>query len=338
MNILETSELPFGEEKEPLHIYNIEDIKNNLEEVKEEYEKYKELTNELEECIKEIKAFEAKDKDHHLVLKLDELKVRAFRDGVRLEDLKDTQDLFISNPEVKKYYYNTRKKENIRSKINEVYEFYFDDWGEYVLLNQGNKKLILDLYKLSMLDVTEYQKDFLEFIKNAVDKKMLEITPDDLPLLMAIKSEIDYEKEDNIDYYDVVGEEYLIRSDLPHQLKLDFIRAKMTDKKVREENGIVNSRPFILNSLRQKMIMKELEDKKETLSEEEYTVKYYETLMSFGNNIEKMYLEADEENKKYIIEAYYNISTSEDHDKHFRTASPIINIELLKEKYKVKVR
>ena len=339
MNYLEDYELPFGESKETLRVYNIEQIKDKLDEVKEEYDKYKELTNKLEECIKKIKTFETKDKDHHLVLKLDGLKVRAFKYGLRFEDLKDTQELFESNPEVKEYYYNTREKEKIRSNINEVYEFYCDNFGEYVLLNQGNKKFLLDLYSLGKLDVTDYDKDFLEFIKNSIDKKMLEITPDDLPVLMAIKEEIDYKEKDRINYYDVTGSDYLIRSDIPHQIKLEFIRSKMTDDKCTKRDDIVNRMPFILDTNKQAKMMQELEKQASTLTKEEYLTKYYEMKMLFGNNIEKMYLEADEENKKYIIDAYYNSSIQAFYDKkHFRTASPIINMELLKEKYKVKVR
>ena len=305
---------------------SLEQLKENIETVKEKYIRYLEARVELEDCNEEIKAFKIKNED--LVSKLDELKEYARSHKLKLNELKKAQILFKANPELKKYYVNTLRIKCINQRIYNYTCFYDNEYGEYFFLNQGNKKFILDLYRCQKIDVTNYDRVFINFLKNAIDKHMLEITPDDLPLLMAIKEEINY-----IDYID--ENDFMVRglSGRSDELKSEFTYAKMFDDKV-----YVNHAPFMLYIDTRNKAIKNLEKLKETLSKEEYTVKYYEMKMLFGNNIEKMYLEADEENKKYIIEAYYNISTSEDHDKHFRTASPIINIELLKEKYKVKVR
>ncbi len=306
---------------------SLEQLKENIEIVKEKYIRYLEARVELEDCDKEIKAF--KIKNEGLVSKLDELKEYAHSHKLKLNELKKAQKFFKANPEVKKYYVNTLRAQCMYQRVYNYTCFYDNEYGEYFFLNQGNKKFILDLYRCQKIDVTNYDRLFINFLKNAIDKRMLEITPDDLPLLMAIKEELNY-----IDYID--ENDFMAKGlwGTPYELKREFRYAKMLDDKVYVENHT----PFMLYIDTRNKAIKDLEKVKETLSKEEYLTKYYEMKMLFGNNIEKMYLEADEENKKYIIEAYYNIASSKDENKHFRTASPIINIELLKEKYKVKVR
>ena len=56
----------------------------------------------------------------------------------------------------------------------------------------------------------------------------------------------------------------------------------------------------------------------------------------FGNEAEKVYMEAPNEDKEYVMDAYcyYSepIKQGDERDYHFRTASSIINQEVLKRK------
>ena len=107
-----------------------------------------------------------------------------------------------------------------------------------------------------------------------------------------------------------------------------------------EKNGkIVNkiTIPFDINEE-----IAELIKNKNTMDKETYLEKYYTLLILRDRNIEEMFLNIPEDHKKYLINAYYKLSTYKEHKTieenrmHLRTASPVINCEVLKILYKKK--
>ena len=89
-------------------------------------------------------------------------------------------------------------------------------------------------------------------------------------------------------------------------------------------------------------MFEKLESKKDTLSEREYKIEYY-TILMLNNNIEQLYLKVPDEDREVVLDAYMNLSqgvevNDEINPIQYRTASPLINIEVLKRKEFVKKR
>lgn len=209
---------------------------------------------------------------------------------------------------------------------------------------------LLELYTRERINLKGYSKEKVEYIiglLRSASSFICYAERKDLPLIMNILDELDY----NSDYYDVepedVAEEsYYDEISKCHNMELQFIRAHMMDNKQEElrekfnNNNcrVITERYFdetTINKLLRKLNL--IKDKK---SEESYKEAYYYILMLKGN-IEKIYVDAPAEDKKIVIDAYLKLSQGLPvldfvnlNRKHieYRTASSIVNIEVLKRK------
>ena len=313
----------------------------DMERAVDTYDEYRVLIEELEDARSDLKQIEESCGELKYYLSvLDALEYANKKNYGRYED---TINKFLSDhSELEeyrdlKYYIGTYLKD---MSFLESVSICLPN-SQFILLNKEKKKYLVDLRNLNMQDVTEYNPKLVEFIIKMLKTKDFFIGDaeiSDLPLLMNIKEDLE---KDNISDNDdeCYGWEF---ESISYQILSEFRNAKIEDEKnpMIMNNIIMKSCPFVLDSNDVQAMWKELDELEPNISREEYLLRYYKLLMIFGNDVEKVYNEAPEEDKKYVLDAYQFYSSdvlkeSEDmHEKihHFRTVSPLINVEILKRK------
>lgn len=218
-----------------------------------------------------------------------------------------------------------------------------DENQRFVILLHKDKKILMDLYSREEIDVSSFGKEKIEFLIEILKNRhsfIGYITRDDLPLLMNILEDIDEKVSySDMDHCDIEEEKYLNETSKCHDIYLEFKRAHMFDNNEQENNDIVNriEIPFDLNEE-----MSKLFKNKYTMEREDFLEKFYTLLILRNRNVENIFFNIPEANRKYLINAYYKLSTYKEHKTleenrmHLRTASPVINCEVLKLLYKKK--
>ena len=313
----------------------------DIETAMETYDSYRNLVDELMEAKDALNEIENSNKDLKYNLSiLDALEFATKKnygryDGTILKFLSEHEE--IEEYKDLKYYVDTYLKDiDFLKNTNICLD------GQFALLLKDNKKYLIDLKNLNMQDVTEYNPKLIEFIIEMLKTQCYyigQIDQFDLPLLMNIKE--DLEKDYNSENFDE-EERYSYDSKLPMHISLALKKAKLADKKSFEksENFFTRNCPFILNSDEVQAKWRELDELEPNISREEYLLRYYKLLLIFGNDVEKVYRDASDDEKKYVLDAYQFYSSdvlnlsplSEERLHHFRTVSPMINIEILKRK------
>lgn len=322
----------------------LNEIEENIDKIRIRYEQYKKYNEEIELIDEYIDEFLSHNE--YLVHILNKLKKESREKHIAYEDNTYIQKFLEEHQEVKYYCEALYDRDNYLELAKEQYDFLHNDYAEYALLIDKEKKFFLDLDEKEMIDVSNFEKDFLDFILKGIrtNSYLLEITPNDLPLLMAIKEEIDYSAEDDLKFDEndlefdeddaiIMEEKFYDAMIIKHQFYLEFFRTKMVEERITEKDNIRTTLPFIYDSNIQIKMWNDLDARKVMLTEDEYWIEYYKLLMIFDNDIEKLYEEAPADKKGCVIDAYCYYSEVADHHEHFRTSSPLINIEVLKRKY-----
>ena len=311
----------------------------------ETYDRYRILLEELEDAIADLKEIE--DSCTELKYYQSILSGLEYANKKNYGRYEDAINRFLNeHKELEEYedlkYYISIYKKDMNFLENE--NICLPD-SQFILLENDSKKFLVDLENLIMQDVTEYNPKLIDFIIKMLKTQGYFIgyaEPSDLPLLMNIKEDLeeDISDEECVDLED--EENRMYKSLLPNRIALEFRNAKLTDEKsVTKRNSFILKRgPFILDSNIVQEKWKELDELEPNISKEEYLLRYYKLLMIFGNSVEKVYKEAPLDEKKYVLDAYQFYSSDvitqseliQEQFHHFRTASPVINIEILKRK------
>ena len=285
------------------------DIKKYLEKIKGHFKLYNYHKEKLAESEKIIDEFESDSDNQCLIEKLNEFKEECKNRKILHGDNVAMQRFLLTNNDLEEYYKATMNRDSYQKMIKKDLNFMNNFHSKYVILIKNNKKYLLDISEQELLDINEFDQEFTNFILNGLnDKHIFEVNEDELPLLMAINEDIDNNDETR---------KNIIYSEFMSAKKLDL--------------GVDEKLFFIHDSNTQIKIWEELDERK--LTGDKYWIEYYKILIQFGNNIEDLYKEAPIDKKQYVIDAYYYFSTQENPDKHFRTSSPLINVEVLKRKY-----
>lgn len=235
-------------------------------------------------------------------------------------------------------------------KIVDVYN------ESYVALNHLNDDGF-DVVNLNVGEVINtdsfdsYKKEFLIKLLRKQNAFVGFLSHNDLPLMMNVFED---ENEKLIEQ-DMNDECNLSVEDLSLDMGLQVFRAHMFDNKKTKttlvddvsnyRKEINNELPFIYDSKKVEDLWYKLDEYEKDHSEDDYWIEYYKLLILFDNKIETIYNEAPMEHKNYVIDAYYrfsqgtNILLDKPQEKfyQFRTASPIINEEVLKRKHTYKI-
>ena len=304
----------------------------------ETYDRYRMLEEELEDAREDLKNIEESCGDLKYYLNiLDALEYANKKNFGRYEEtinkfLEDHSEL-EEYKDLKYYIANSLKDINVLENVNICFSN-----SQFIILERKDKKYLVDLENLIMQDVTEYNPKLIEFIIKMLKTQLCFVgyaKDSDLPLLMNIKEDLEVDIEDE-------EERALYNASIANIMAIEFKHTKIDDEKIIAKRGKADMRwcPFILDSDVIQKMWNELDELEPNISREEYLLRYYKLLMLFNNSVEKVYNEAPEEEKKYVLDAYQFYSSDvlkesayvQEKKHHFRTASPVINIEILKRK------
>ena len=344
----------------------------DIEMAKEKFNDWLILSTEQFEKEKQLKNLQAAYDDLDYCIDLYNVLVKS--EGKNSEIVKKFLEKNANIDEVIELVNEIKSVEN---KIKEIlYMPICKEYSQFILLNDPNdekRKLLVDIKTLDKIDVTGEQPLFLGFVIKSlktqgcyidIENKVKEHNKNCLPALMAIKEDLElnknYKNDDSKSY--IPDDEYLYWGDegLAHEIGIEYAKAMLVDsyydKKMDNlRNGIMSSMdmdisiklPFVFDNDVILKSWKELDSKQKTISHEEYLLEYYKLVLLFGNSVEQTYLEAKDDEKQYVIDAYYYYSSevlnvpaiNNDVKKlHFRTTSPIINQEVLKRKIMQKTK
>lgn len=311
----------------------------NMEVVMKAFNDYQVLKEDLEEAREEIRKIELNNKDIKYYLSvLEGLKFANKKSYGKYDDT--IYQLLLKHPDLEEY---KNLKYYLGTYLNDIDSIETRDFCEsasqLILLDKDDKKYLVDLKHIKMDDVTSLNSELLEFVIKMLNARgyfVGNVKTSELPFLMAVKE--DLEKNENKNLYE---EHYYMDESYGYQMSKELEKARISDKKI----GTENNTPFIFDSNEEKKKWDELDEIESSISREEYLLRYYKLLLLFGNDVEKLYTTiANDDEKKYVLDAYHYYSSEvlddsvdySERKKHFRTLSPIINIEMLKRKALIK--
>lgn len=328
----------------------------NLEQIEKEYQKYRawsDYLGELEEKLSNYKIEHIADLAYLLPI-YDRLKRTDDNEFYAKHSEKLAPIFLEKNPTLQEWKKLEDKITNTkRALIGVMEEPIVQPYQRFIALKQDEKSAysydLLELYTQEKIDLGQFDEEKVEFIINLLRSASCFIgyaNKRDLPLLMNLLDECDREFDySSMDIADVAEESYLAEESCCHDMELQLIRAHMNDSHLTIIKDKVYNR---LRSIKQTYFTKDqidkmfekLESKKDTLSEKEYKIEYY-TILMLNNNIEQLYLKVPDEDREVVLDAYMNLSqgvevNDEINPIQYRTASPLINIEVLKRKEFIK--
>lgn len=318
--------------------FNYKELKENATKFEEGLDSYsKEHKKELDYLIPIYKTLQKNPSQEYF---------KEF--GISLSD-----EFLIKNPVLEKY---ERLRNILNNYKNEMYET-MNDCGmiescqRFIALKHDNDDdySLLELYTQETIDLSGYSQEKVDFIVNMLKSASSFICfakREDLPLLMNILEECDEELTyREMEPEDIQEEEYYTEMFKCPNMELEFIRAHMKDANEAERKES-KSRIIRLNYPSEEKLSEafdRLNILKEIIDSESYKEQYF-YLMMLKEDIETLYNSANKEDKKLIIDTYIKLSQGMpvlnlgyldlDH-LEYRTASPKINIEVLKRKQKI---
>ena len=303
------------------------------------YEEYRNIRLLIESFTKQINKIKIVDDIDKKILILEALEYAK----ENLDEAKYTRVIkyyLSNNPNLRKVFDLTDSIEIGEEEIEEIYKSVpISEVAQYVILNQDNKKYLVDLISLEIVELTLQSQDFVNFVIKGLetaDNFIGNITVDDLPLLMVLKEQFDAKYE--VPFMNERKMENIIKRQKDSNLiiKREFEKAHNLDTAIKKDRPLkkygVN---YILKCDRIKEEWDKFDIEEKELSYDERWTKYYKLLILFANNIEKVYKEAENEKKKdCVIRAYMELTQGDECEKMPRTASALINCEVLKKEYR----
>ena len=219
----------------------------------------------------------------------------------------------------------------------------------YVLLKRTNEDSydLVNLREYEIIDLdklTDVEIDFLIRLLEYQDALVGTATRDDLPLLMNIIEDENFSEKVGslsvlhkcIDAKREFERAKLFDENKHTNMNTDVIRKVITNPITNEQEEAEYKLPFIYDSLEIEKMWYRFDELRESLSDEDYWNLYYRYIMLFANDIDDAYIDAPEELKEIVLDVYCEFEKGDkDFGKYiqFRTASPLINEEVLKRKH-----
>ena len=210
------------------YYYTLEQIGKNINKIRKHYAECEKYKTELKKIEEEIAIFRSNERNLYLLQILENFKEESRKNGISYTDNKNMQFFLQENPILDEYNKLEFAKKGCKKSIEELSHFTDNLFCEYAVLTENKKKYIVDLRYCGVLDVSDLEKEIYDFIIASIKTKyLLEITRDDLPLLMKIKEQMNYEPDlSDMDPIDAREEEYYILEDIPRQIFDEFQKAK----------------------------------------------------------------------------------------------------------------
>ncbi|MBE6161396.1 MAG: hypothetical protein E7158_04175 [Firmicutes bacterium] len=287
--------------------------------IEENFKKYSIIKNKIDALEKEKIIFEIANinelyylyKVYNLILKYE-------------YELKD--EFIRKNPLLGIYFYFKKLIDEEEIKMNKILldkSPYGRKKHSFIALDIDDGYEIIDLRtqeKIELSDFSSLKKSFVVDNLKATNQFVCFAKRRDLPLLMTLLNE-------NLSNYNMF---------------VEFEKSKMFDDRIEEKviidpvgNGykeLKNKLPFLCDDKMQEKWYS-LDEKKDTLSKDNYWINYYKNLLLTG---EKDILQDAKYNEhlNYLTKAYMYYAKPNTEHIHFRTSDPEINIEMLKLRHK----
>lgn len=327
----------------------------DLERIEKEYRWYQEIRNYLGELENKLSNYKEKHKESlaYLVPIYDRLKGTDNSEFYAKHSKKLAPIFLEENPvlqglkELEERIMDSKR--NLMCVIEE--QRIVEPYQRFIALKQDEKNAysydLLELYTQEKIDLSQFDEEKVEFIINLLRSASCFIgyvNKRELPLLMNLLDECDREFDySNVDIADVAEESYL-EEDRCRNMEFQLIRARMNDYHLPiTKDKVYNRFRYIKQTYFTEVdtckMLEKLEERKSALNERDYKVQYYMILM-LSSNIEEVYLKTPDEEKEIALDAYMDLSQGVKMDEinyvQYRTASPLINIEVLKRKTFIK--
>ncbi len=181
-------------EKYKERFLNINDLNNNLDSFEEIYKKYNILEEKIEETNKKIAEIKKDGFNARAIDKYENFRKEAYRSGCCCSSL-DGYDVFLEKYPIVEEYINLGWDINgFRRNQAELKRFFNmnADTFEFVLMHDKGRKYLLELTEKRMVDITDYNSELSDFLIEELKEcySLFEITPADLPFIMAIKEDM----------------------------------------------------------------------------------------------------------------------------------------------------
>jgi hypothetical protein len=271
------------------------------------------------ECKLKLLEFESDIRDYFM---LHQYEIETNIDDY--EDIKNDKEkcekLFEHHPTLKTYIILKMMQEHYLSAYNKYQvSSQFDNLGKCVLIKFRKSLTIYDTDNDKTYNIESEDKKFLRYIYMGLvnsDRFIAYINPGEIDLIKVVSQEVKHDLPSLND------------KEICKKISDEVIIARMFDNlyiMYSSENKVYNINDELQNIL--------ILFKNNQLDKEEYFTRMYYYLILSNQDLNKLYLEADDEHKKYIINAYIRLSQLNS-DIHIRTTSDIINKAVLERRKK----
>ena len=292
----------------------------NLNKVHKQYEKYREYDEQYLNFKRLLQELYTNNKNE-LIKEQEEYFSLDFTSNAPKEYL-NSHNILVSYLEYKK---EKEKYESEKKKIKNNNDL-INNNEQVVLVKNEDTYVFYDLVtdeNVSCKDVSEREIMFIKSLLEKANSFIDEIDYKDLNLMKNIVSDIKY-KNGNGTFTN-------------NEIKNEFRKAKNNSYILRNSKEKQN----ILNDIKK---LKEANDKliaSHNISYDDYVVNLYAYYIVQGEDIEKMYLAANDDEKRQILKAYILLSSYEHQDvynRHIRLESRLINGEVYLENKKSAIK
>ena len=223
--------------------------------------------------------------------------------------------IYLSLEAIKKHYKEEKDKYMISSELSKL--------GKCVICNNENNITIYDIDKNKVYNYEIDNVNLITYIEmglKKINKFISYVNQNEINVVKVIISDIK-DTDSNVS---------LSEKEISNKINNELMRARMFDASYifyTNDNEIFN-----LTDEFKKILDDYSQDK---ISKKEYFIRYYYYLILCDQKIDELYLNADNEHKEYIVDAYLKLSEySKSNKVRIRTTSSLINEAVLKRKKK----
>ena len=193
---------------------------------------------------------------------------------------------------------------------------------------------LIDLYTQERIELQNLEEGMAEYLIHLLSQNSSFLgyaTREDLPLLMNLLET--YDKNIFMKIWIPLVLFYALSQSYQEQrclkIRSELTKAHMFDRFEEERNGIKNIVYVPFNIQKE---MDKLKEKKEEMAEKDYYDQYFYLKILKERNIENLFCGVSESKKENVVNAYLKLSSDPTARTYARTASPLLNQEVLKRK------
>lgn len=312
----------------------------DLNRIEKAYHYYKEVGEKLRKKGKVLEKFQEthqKELDYLLTVR-DLLKEREGKNSYdKAHKMSALQVFEKEHPLLRQYDQIDQEKRNLSREFLKSAE-------PYALVERGSNFIalrhdgdfdydLIDLYTQERIELQNLEEGMAEYLIHLLSQNSSFLgyaTREDLPLLMNLLET--YDKNNFYEDMDSIGtvlDKFYYQEQRCLKIRSELTKAHMFDRFEEERNGIKNIVYVPFNIQKE---MDKLKEKKEEMAEKDYYDQYFYLKILKERNIENLFCGVSESKKENVVNAYLKLSSDPTARTYARTASSLLNQEVLKRK------